>query len=39
MFGSANDYTTRNEKGEFEVAHGISASVFKCILVNKCVIE
>ncbi|KAK3708609.1 hypothetical protein QZH41_011776, partial [Actinostola sp. cb2023] len=32
MFGSSNDYTARNDKGEFEVAHGISATVFKCIL-------
>ncbi|EDO39749.1 predicted protein [Nematostella vectensis] len=32
MFGSNNDYTTRNDKGEVEVAQGISASVFKCIL-------
>lgn len=32
MFGSTMEYTTRNEKGEYEVARGISANVFKCIL-------
>ena len=34
MFGSTMEYTTRNEKGEYEVARGISANVFKCILVR-----
>jgi len=34
MFGSTMEYTTRNEKGEYEVARGISANVFKCILVS-----
>ncbi|XP_015776784.1 PREDICTED: BTB/POZ domain-containing protein KCTD20-like [Acropora digitifera] len=32
MFGSTMEYTTRNDKGEYEVARGISANVFKCIL-------
>ena len=35
MFGSTMEYTTRNEKGEYEVARGISANVFKCILVRS----
>lgn len=34
MFGSSMDYTARNEMGEYEVAQGISASVFKSILVS-----
>ena len=34
MFGSTMEYTTRNDKGEYEVARGISANVFKCILVS-----
>lgn len=32
MFSSCTDYSQRNDKGEFEVAQGISSSVFKCIL-------
>jgi len=39
MFGSTMEYTTRNEKGEYEVARGISANVFKCILVRFCLMH
>lgn len=37
MFSSANDYLKVNEVGEFEVAQGISANVFKVIMeYYKC---
>ena len=39
MFGSTMEYTTRNDKGEYEVARGISANVFKCILVSHLFIN
>lgn len=32
MFSSSLDFTHPNERGEFEVADGISASVFRAIL-------
>lgn len=37
MFGSGrdNNFTRPNEKGEFEVADGISSTVFRAILVRK----
>lgn len=36
MFGSGrdNNFTRPNEKGEFEVADGISSTVFRAILVR-----
>lgn len=40
MFGSGreNNFTRPNEKGEFEVADGISSTIFRAILVrsSKC---
>ena len=32
MFGSSLEYTHQNERGEYEVAEGISAMVFRAIL-------
>lgn len=29
---SSNEYTNKNERGEYVVAEGISANVFRCIL-------
>src|SRR4029434_9294701 len=39
MFGSGREhnFTRPNEKGEFEVAEGISSTVFRAILVYICV--
>lgn len=36
MFGSGREhnFTRPNEKGEFEVAEGISSTVFRAILVS-----
>lgn len=36
MFGSGrdNNFTRPNEKGEFEVADGISSTIFRAILVR-----
>lgn len=33
MFNSSSDYVTTNENGEYEVAQGITANIFKHILV------
>lgn len=37
MFGSGreNNFTRPNEKGEFEVADGISSTIFRAILVSS----
>lgn len=37
MFGSGrdNNFTRPNEKGEFEVADGISSTIFRAILVRR----
>lgn len=37
MFGSGrdNNFTRPNEKGEFEVADGISSTIFRAILVRS----
>lgn len=32
MFGSGIEFTHPNERGEYEVAEGISAQLFRCIL-------
>lgn len=39
MFGSGREYnfTRPNEKGEYEVAEGISSTVFRAILVRRLV--
>lgn len=29
---SSNEYTNKNERGEYMVAEGVSANVFRCIL-------
>lgn len=29
---SSNEYTNKNERGEYVVAEGVSANVFRCIL-------
>ena len=34
MFTSHSDYMKANEKGEFEVAKGLSSAVFKIIMVS-----
>ena len=35
MFSSTSDYVTTNEHGEYEVAQGITANIFKQILVSN----
>ena len=34
MFNSSSDYVKTNENGEYEVAQGITANIFKHILVT-----
>lgn len=38
MFGPGREYnfTRPNEKGEYEIAEGIGATVFRTVLVRKC---
>lgn len=38
MFGAGREYnfTRPNDKGEYEVAEGISSTVFRAILVSVC---
>lgn len=40
MFGPGREYnfTRPNEKGEYEIAEGISATVFRTVLVCVCVL-
>ena len=35
MFSAHSDYMRANEKGEYEVAKGLSSSVFKIIMVRS----